>query len=267
MSLKPADYPFWLRVVIVLALAFFAVNAFFLIAPFATFAVNVREFFGPKEIITGIVGLIGTLFATFIGALLAFQFASRQKQKEKTENEVAAGNRALFILTAMYNQTFQHQKEIVDAYRDRPDAWLNLPATSPFGENLSFDIKDLSFLLLTNPVVFQNVVLEEFRFKLLSHYIADHRSLNLTTVWPRLEAAGVAMGGTNWDDYVKSAIGVSAVRQLTVTSKAIIQNTDQNLTSLKAAFSELRKALKKIYPGKPFINFNFEEPKKAPNPT
>ena len=74
MTLKPADYSLWLSVVVVLSLAFFAANVIFFIVPLMNFIVRARDFFGAKEVVTGIVGLIGTLFATFICAWLAFKF-------------------------------------------------------------------------------------------------------------------------------------------------------------------------------------------------
>jgi hypothetical protein len=41
MSIKPAEYPFWLRVVIVITLAIFSVNVFFFLGPLVWFATTV----------------------------------------------------------------------------------------------------------------------------------------------------------------------------------------------------------------------------------
>ena len=83
MTLKPADYSLWLSVVIVLSLAFFAANVIFFIVPLMNFIVRAREFFGAKKVATGIIGLIGTLFATFIGAWVAFKICQHPKRKRK----------------------------------------------------------------------------------------------------------------------------------------------------------------------------------------
>ena len=184
---------------------------------------------------------------------------STQKEKEKIDSEVAAGNRALFTLTLIYNLTFQQQEEIVADFRDREDAWLNLPAASPLNENLSFEIKDLSFLLQSAATVFQKVLLEEARFKLLAYMIADHRSLNLTTVWPRLEAGGISIAQQRPESEVMHILGPGIVKQLKVTSEGIIKNCDENVISLKAAFLDLRNSLKQLYPDRRFIDFKFKE--------
>jgi lipid-binding SYLF domain-containing protein len=132
----------------------------------------------------GLISGIGTLVATFLGAFFAFQFAKVQRERERTDKEIAAGNRALYILTTIFDQTYQHQEEIVASKRGKPDAWLNLAAASPLSENIGFDLTDLSFVLQSEPAVFAQVLLEEQRFRLLAHMIGDHRSLVLDLVWP-----------------------------------------------------------------------------------
>src|SRR5262245_40198987 len=115
---KPADYPFWFRLVVVLMLTLFTVNLFFFLAPTLTF------FTWAAANISGNT-LIGPLVGSFFGASCAFAFASYQRNRERKESEVAAGNRALFTLTQMYSELRQVQKEIIDPYRGKDDAWLN----------------------------------------------------------------------------------------------------------------------------------------------
>jgi len=253
LVLRPADYPLWLRILVVVALAFFAVNLFFFIPPLTVLAINARNLIGAKEILTG----VGTLFATFIGAWLAFKFTLRKENRERVEKEVAAGNRALFILTEMYNQTVQQQKNAVDPFRGNPAAWFYLPAGLPLSRNLSFDMQELTFLLQSYPKVFHQVLLEESRFKLLGFLIEDHRSLIFTVIWPRLEAAGVKLGQALSIGELMQVLGAGAGQRLQQTSDNIMKNSDENVASLKAAIMDLRLTLRKIYPDRKFIDFKF----------
>ena len=225
------------------------------------FMTRVHDFtgLGLKEFIAG----IGTLFATFIGAWLAFQFAKAQRDRERAEKEIAAGNRALYTLTAIFNQTYQHQEDIVAPIRGRDDAWLNMAATSPLTENVGFDLTDLSFVLQAKPEVFSQVLLEEQRFKLLAHMISEHASLMLNIVWPRLETAGIGMGELRPDEYVKNTLGPGIVRRLERGSAAIIKNTDDNVEFIKVAFGRLRSTLKELYPDRLFVDFKFKETRPA----
>ena len=221
------------------------------------FITRVHDFtgFGLKEFIAG----IGTLFATFIGAWLAFQFAKVQRDREKAEKEIAAGNRALYTLTAIFNQTYQHQDEIIAPICGTGDAWLNMAVTSPLTENVGFDLTDLSFVLQAEPAVFQQVLLEEQRFKSLAHMISEHATLMLNIVWPRMEAAGIGMGvEPRPEEYVKSALGPGTVRRLEVGSAGIIKNTDDNVELIKVAFGRLRSTLKELYPDRLSLDFKFK---------
>jgi hypothetical protein len=119
---KAADFPFWLRVIVIVALGFFVINLLFFLVPSARFIAWASPMLSGKEILSG----AGTLVASFAGAWFAFRFARYQRERDKMDTDVAAGNRALFILTNMFNALRQHQKEVVDPYRNRHDAWLNL---------------------------------------------------------------------------------------------------------------------------------------------
>lgn len=112
---RPRDYPLWFRVIVVLTLALLAINSLFFLAPAATFiswAKNASPF-NTNDILAG----LGTLTASFAGAWFAFKFAKLQRDKERTDDEVTAGNRALYTLTEINNSLLQHQQEAVEKFR------------------------------------------------------------------------------------------------------------------------------------------------------
>jgi hypothetical protein len=157
----------------------------------------------------------------------------------------------------MWNETKQHQKEVIDRHRGKPDAWLNLDVSQPLNEWLSFDMKELSFLLQGDPITFQHVFLEEERFRLAAYLIEDHRRVVLEQVWPRLESAGLRIGEPAAAAEIETILGTGTVQRLRVTTDAIISNFDQNEKTLREAFATLRTALKKIHPDRKFIDFKF----------
>ena len=250
MIMRPADYPFWLRVLIVLTLILFAINLFFFMGPTAWI---LTEFsITPKEIL----GVLGTLVASFAGAWVAFKFQRLHRAKERTDDEVAAGNRALFTLYEIWNALVQYQKEAVADYRDRPDAWLNLPVTHALRreDSFLFDMKDLSFMLRGDAPTFQLVVLESVRARLVSHYINERERLVLSEVFPKLTAAGIGLRESRPESDFEAILGVGTVRQLRTLTDAIIKNVDDDVESSHKAFVELRTALRKIHPTQKFID-------------
>ena len=254
MDINPARYPSWLRCIIVVTLILFAANLFFVLEPAVAFLTWVLI---NLQITENIYGVVGTLIASFAGAWFAFKFARMQRDKERIDNEIAAGNRALFTLSVMWNETKQHQKEVVEPCRGKVDAWLNLHVSQPLNERLSFDMKDLSFLMQSDPTVFQQMILEEERFRFAAYLIEEHRTLALTETWPRLESAGLRIGESRPQGEIEMILGAGMVQKLKVTTDAIITNFDRNEVSLREAFTNLRIALKKTYPDRKFIDFKF----------
>jgi hypothetical protein len=72
------------------------------------------------------------------GGLLTFGFVLLKARRDRIDSEIAAGTRTLFALMEMWNATKQHQKEMVDPYRERSDVWLNLPAGPPLPPGIGF---------------------------------------------------------------------------------------------------------------------------------
>jgi hypothetical protein len=248
---KAADFPFWLRVIVIVALGFFVINLLFFLVPSARFIAWASPMLSGKEILSG----AGTLVASFAGAWFAFRFARYQRERDKMDTDVAAGNRALFILTNMFNALRQHQKEVVDPYRNRHDAWLNLHvAPLPIRKDISFDLKELSFVMEADAQTFAELLLEEERFRLAFYLVEEHKTLVFSEVWPRLEAAGLKIRDNRTQHEIETALGAGTVQKLRVMTAAIIKNFDENVKSCLDVFQKLRATLKAIYPERKFID-------------
>jgi hypothetical protein len=232
-----------------------------------------------KNVISEIVGWFGTyspfswetfvsgtrtLLATLTGGLLTFGFVLLKSTRDRRETEIAAGTRALFTLMAMWNGMKQHQKEVVDPYRGKKDAWLNLHVSQPLDSNLTFDMKDLTFVMQSAPNVFMQILLEENRYRLATYMVEEHRRLATQIVWPRLEAAGIKLGGEPRPEAeIQAIIGPAALKQMQVITAGIINNVDENVRSMEAAFRALRSELVRLFPKIKFVNFDFN-PKQQP---
>ena len=202
-----------------------------------------------------IANVIGTLAAAFAGAFFAFKFDKNQRKEEKVNNEVAAGNVALFALSVIHNTLWQYQKEIVEKYRDKPDSWLNLEASlSVEQENTSFNAEDLSFLLQSNAGTFQQVFLEGIRFRFAARSIDRHTQVVLSEVFPRLSGAALRIGEKRPSDEIEKILGAGIVQQLKILTAGIIKNVDENVISSRDAFVKLRASLKIIHPNGTFID-------------
>ena len=251
--MKPVDYPIWFKIFVVVTVMLFGLNVAYFAAPIHALLKHATQYISGDRIVIA----VGTVAASFAGASFAFAFAWYQTRRERITTEVAAGNRALFTLSCMWNVIKQRQKDFIEPARSKSDAWLNFHLGPPLIDNYSFDMKGLSFLLETAGSTFQRLFLEEERYRLLVHLVAEHRKLLLEGAWPRMEAAGVSLKDSRLESEMEKIIGVNIVVQLKSTVSAIITNFDEDEKSVKEAFIRLQEALKRIYPNRAFMKFTF----------
>lgn len=216
-----------------------------------------------------VLAVLASLVASFAGAWAAFRFQAYQKDQEEDKKSVGAGNRAIYTVFALWNVLEQYRKEVLEPYRGRPDAWLNLAAhPAPPVKVDRFQSSDLQFLLERGKAsVFASLMLEEQRFNLAVDLIRSRSDLVLNAVFPRMASAGFRVGQSHAIEDVEAALGEDVCHQLKQTTAAIYQNVGEDLTSLRSLYSELRQGLQSLFPDSKFVEVVFEDPPKGSDAT
>lgn len=217
----------------------------------ALFLEPVQTAFTADKVIAGLASLIGT----FVGAWAAFAFARYKSETERKATEIAAGNRALFILIRMIDDVNALERNVTRQFRGRDDAWLNLSPSLPFDSTMHFDLKELSFLMQGNPPAFQALMLEERRYHHLNYLLKHHSDLVFKQVWPTLSAAKIQIGDKRAPEELKSLLGPSVVQQLSTVTASIVHHTEEDIVSLDQALQTVRDALKELYPDVKFLQY------------
>lgn len=215
-----------------------------------------------------VLAALGSLVASFAGAWAAFRFEGWRRKTEEEKKNVGAGNRAIYGVYGFWNVLEQYRKEALEPFRARPDdAWLNLAAhPTPPSATDRFQTADLQFLLENGqPSIFAALMLEQQRFDLAMGLIAGRSRLILESVFPKMAAAGFAVGKSQDLADVERALGIDLCHQLQQMTGAIYQNVDEDLASLRNVYDDLRSALKTIYPKRKFIQIVFETDKNEAN--
>jgi hypothetical protein len=199
---------------------------------------------------------LGSMLSTFVGAWLAFAFNNMKSDRENTDRDVVAGNLAISTVAEFWDRQTQYRREVVNNYRNRWDAWLNMPVANDLDSvGLSLNRNDLAFLLQTKGSVWQQITMEERRYRLLAKLINDRHEIILNQAWPRMVAAGMQIGGAIELNALEALLGAAIVQRLRVITAAIISNIDENVGTSWAAYEALREALLRIFPDKKFIRF------------
>ena len=207
-----------------------------------------------------IVTILASLVATFAGAWAAFRLENERRKNEAEDRIVGAANRAIYTLFNLWNILEQYRKEVLEPFRGKPDAWLNLAAnvTTPVGEH-TFQAAGLQFLLQSSKAeVYASLMLEEQRFAIAMDLIRTRSDLVLTQVFAKMAAAKVPVGQQLAQHEVEAILGIDLTHKLKQITEAIIKNVDEDLASLKAQHDALRNAMKSLYPKRRFLEIVFQ---------
>lgn len=209
-----------------------------------------------------VVAILATLVASFAGAWGAFLLENERRKREAQDRNIGAANRAIYTLFNLWNILEQYRKEVLEAYRGKQDAWLNLAAnpTIPTGEH-SFQASELQFLLQSPKAeIYAGLMLEEQRFAIAIDLIKARSALILDQVFPKMSAAKVPVGHALQESEVERILGIELTHKLKQITAAIFANVDEDLASLKAQHDQLRGAIELLYPKRKVLQILFQVP-------
>jgi hypothetical protein len=206
-----------------------------------------------------------TLVASFSGAWAAFGLENNRRIREERLRQIGAANRAIYTLFQYWNTLEQYRKEVLEPFRNRPDAWLNLAATPVnHGSLQSFNADDLQFLLqCEHPQIFAELMLEEQRSNLALGLIRERSNLVIQQAFPRMAQAGFEVGKPRSLEEIEKALGVDVTHQLKALTTAIYKHIDEDISSLRGAHDELRNAMRRIHPKHKTVEVQFSLPENA----
>lgn len=204
-----------------------------------------------------IITTVATLAAAYFGALFAFKFQSRTEERKIRSNNVAAGNRAMFLLLRQFNSLSVIQKQIIEPHRKHPLKFIVMRPSLPLNyDNLKVDVNNLSFLLETkHRNVLMELLLEENKFHAAVQALNERSKVHLHDAQPVLEKAGIVDGGDYSLSQLKEALGNRLFIQLSRSTDEMIDHTDSSIKSLMEMGERLYKVLTELYPGETFIKF------------
>lgn len=206
------------------------------------------------------VAAVATLVAAFAGAWWAFRLADNHAKRKTVEDQVAAANRALFVLIRQFNSLANLKQKLLDPVRNDLDRHLKMRASFPLDYShwrVHFD--SLSYLLETEcrNVLFDLMVVEE-RFHAAIQTLNERSALHLHVVQPRFDAAGI-MSDRDYPltdlEHVLGPRITALIRQGTDETFSHIDNTCESMAKIGELLPTM---LKTIFPNNRFISFGMQ---------
>lgn len=195
-----------------------------------------------------------TLLAAFLGARYAFSLQNEKIKRDQIQSNVAAGNKAVFLISRQINELDTIKEQIIDPERNQDIKFLTI---RPFFlrdlEHLKFDTDALSFLLQTDHrELLSELTIEEARFQQTINAVNRRSHLHLKEIQPLLEKAGFIEGNNYTISFIRDALGDRIFTSLQRATDDMIHHVDKTLDTLTVMVNKLSNSLSEIYPKEKF---------------
>jgi len=210
-----------------------------------------------------------TLVAAFAGSWYAFRLSDNARARQTVDEQVAAINRAQFVLIRQWNLLRNFQAQIVDPFRNDPARPISMRPQLPVEETPArIDVDSLSFLLETDDreLVFR-LLLEQQRFETAIRAINERSRLHIGEVQPRLVAGSILEKSEYVEDQVEAAVSSHRLLLLRRATDAVVEQVDLTLVSTQAMATEFQSAMKLRFPARSIIRMSPEVPSNPLQPT
>ena len=148
--------------------------------------------------------LIAALLGSFLGPMIAFRLQKQEKEQKIKQDNITAGNYALFTLMCQFSRLDNVCKQIIDPVRTHPLKFVVMRAVAPpiEFEDLKFNMSSLSFLLKPQPSKQLQITLREALAELFIEYtkfqtaiaaINERTEYYVQQAQPRLEKAKIRL--------------------------------------------------------------------------
>jgi hypothetical protein len=203
---------------------------------------------------------LATLLAAFLGASFAFLLQNRKQERDEKKKQITGVNRAIYMIYDMWNVLFQYQIEVINPIRERPDDWLNMPASleGQFHE-VRFPAKDLVFLLGTKHAdLYTRILLEEQRYTIAMGSIRTRSRLVYDQLHPKMENLGFKIGEPLNLNAVEESLGPDLTNKLKQITRGIINNVDEDVASLRVLNDDLRNSMIEFFETNNLLKVEFQ---------
>ena len=202
---------------------------------------------------------IGASIGAFVGAYAAFGLETWRQKRNEYRQQIAAVNKAVFLLNQMSEELENIKTQCIDQYGQGKFPYVTMPPSIDSHRAFSFEIDKLTFLLAKQPKLLQELLLQERRYAGFFDAWRYRSDLHVNKVQPKFDRAGVRKGEQYEKQDIESALGpVLTVTMKKLTDEVVEMNskTIKSITEFSEKFTE---EMKKLFPKGKFIRFGIRQ--------
>jgi len=192
---------------------------------------------------------------------LSFEFQRKKEVEDKKKKDLVNANIAIFNLMTMANSLLVFRKQVIDPFRGKPTAFLEIPPVlHSVGEDIKINPESLYFLLETKERnLLGEIIVEERRYITAVQLINERSTLHRNEIQPLLERAGFQERGMFSLNQIEQALGSRMFVTLNQATDQLIAHVDQTITSILVVANKLTDCLKNMHPDECVIRCSLPE--------
>lgn len=190
-----------------------------------------------------------TIFATFVGATLAFFLESWRDRRAETQRNLAEGRMAFFKLTRMLNRLENVKRNYVDPVRESPARCLEIPSLLNLDRadpTINFD--SLSFMFAAHANLLGEVSIAGDQYVSVIDLINERSRFLRAEVQSRLKAAEVPQEFEMTQRELEKILGPGNLQEVTNLTNQMVESIDRISVQILDVTNKFGLALKDYFP-------------------
>ena len=206
--------------------------------------------------IQSLSGPFATLIAAFVGAWYAYKLQLAHLEKERTKDQVEAGNRAIFELGRTYNKFNAIKQQFIEEHRNNSARHVLILPMAGDIEALEFNFDSLSFLVDSeDPNLLGKLAMFEQEVASTLGVIEQRSHMHVEVVQPAVESLEQKTGELMLVEQIEKELGTRYAKTLKMLTDYMIDGVDRVVSMAEHHIEELNNILHTKYPGHKIIGF------------
>lgn len=190
-----------------------------------------------------------TIFATFVGATLAFLLESWREKRAESQRNLASGRMAFFKLMRMLNRLENVKRNYVDPVRDSPARFLEIPSLLSLDRaDPTIDVDSLSFMFASHANLLGELSIAADQYVSVVDLINERSRFMRAEVQARLKAAGVPEQFEMGQDELARLLGPGNLQEATNLTDQMVESVDRIAIQILGVANNFGFALKDYFP-------------------
>ena len=201
-----------------------------------------------------LLGATATLAAAFFGAKYAFKLQLASLEHQTINEQVEAGNKAIFELVRTYNQFLAVRNQFIEEHRKNPGRHIYIMPMAAKVHVMQLNFDSLAFLFDTeDPNLLGRLAMFQQEVVSTIDVIAERSTLHVEVIQPTVETLEKQFGEVIKLDQLENSLGKRTTKTLKMLTDFMINGVDEVITGAEEHIYGMSRLLNQKFSGHKII--------------